>query len=109
MAVAQLLDNASKYSLPATPIQVRVSDKGPETVFSVHNSGSYISPMERVRVFERFYRSPELRDRAPGTGIGLTVSRQIAEAHRGHIWVESDRDAGTTFHLCLPNDTRGDR
>jgi two-component system sensor histidine kinase KdpD len=58
--------------------------------------------MERERIFERFYRSPETRDCAPGTGIGLTVSRQIAEAHGGRIWVESDLNAGTTFYLGLP-------
>jgi two-component system, OmpR family, sensor histidine kinase KdpD len=109
MAVAQLLDNASKYSKPATPIQLRVSDTDSETVFSIHNSGSYISPVERGRVFERFYRSPESCDRAPGTGIGLTVSRQIAEAHRGRIWIESDPEVGTTFHLGLPINLQGDR
>ena len=103
MAMAQLLDNASKYSRPATTIQLRVSTTGSETIFSVHNCGSYISPVEQERVFERFYRSPELRDAAPGTGIGLTVCKQIAEAHRGHIWVESDPLAGTTFYLGLPH------
>jgi two-component system, OmpR family, sensor histidine kinase KdpD len=109
MAVAQLLDNASKYSKPATPIHVWVSDTGSETVFSIHNLGSYISPVEPEKVFERFYRSPESCNRAPGAGIGLTVSRQIAEAHCGHIWVESYPEAGTTFHLGLPNDVQGDR
>jgi two-component system, OmpR family, sensor histidine kinase KdpD len=106
MAVAQLLDNASKYSEPATPIHLHVSDTDSETVFSIHNSGSYISPVERGKVFERFYRSPETCDRAPGTGIGLTVSRQIAEAHRGRIWAESDPGTGTTFYLGLPHHLR---
>ena len=103
MATALLIDNASKYSQRQTPIQLRVSVSGSETVVSVHNFGSYISPGERERIFERFYRSPGSSDRAPGTGIGLTVSRQIAEAHGGHMWVESDPTSGTTFHLSLPS------
>lgn len=103
MAIAQIIDNASKYSQRETPIQLHVSVIGSETIFSVHNFGSYISPNQRERIFERFYRSPESSDCAPGTGIGLTVSRQIAEAHGGHMWVESDPKTGTTFHLSLPS------
>ena len=103
LAMALLIDNASKYSQRETTIQLRVRASGSETVVSVHNFGSYISPNEREMIFERFYRSPESSDHAPGTGIGLTVSRQIAEAHGGHIWVESDLTTGTTFHLCLPS------
>ena len=102
MAMALLIDNASKYSEHETPIQLHVSATASETVFSVHNCGSYISPNERERIFERFYRSPGSSDRAPGTGIGLTVSRQIAEAHGGHTWVDSDPKTGTTFYLSLP-------
>jgi len=109
MAIALLIDNASKYSQHKTPIHLRVSATASETVFSVHNFGSYISPNERERIFERFYRSPESSDRAPGTGIGLTVSRQIAEAHGGHMWVESDPKTGTTFYLSLPNNKGEER
>jgi two-component system sensor histidine kinase KdpD len=103
MAMALLIDNASKYSQSETPIHLRVSVSGSETVVSVRNFGSYISPGEREKIFERFYRSPQWSDRAPGTGIGLTVSRQIAEAHGGHMWAESDPATGTTFHLSLPS------
>lgn len=109
MAMAQLIDNASKYSPLETPIQLCVQVTASETVLSVHNCGSYISPIESEKVFERFYRSSESRYRAPGTGIGLTVSRQIAEAHRGRIWVESDPQTGTTFYLGLPNIRLEDR
>jgi two-component system sensor histidine kinase KdpD len=103
MALGQFLDNASKYAEPESDILLRVAVTDAETVFSVHNSGSYIPPQEREQIFHRFYRSPESRYRAPGTGIGLTVSRQIAEAHRGQIWIESDMQTGTTFFLGLPH------
>ena len=106
MALSQFLDNASKYAEPASPIQLKVSITDSETVFSVHNRGSYIFPEEGERIFQRFYRSPDSRYRAPGTGIGLTVARQIAEAHLGHVWMESEIESGTTFYLGLPHINR---
>jgi two-component system, OmpR family, sensor histidine kinase KdpD len=103
MALAQLLDNASKYASVSSPITLRVVATDAETVFSVHNEGSYIAPAERPRVFKRFYRSPGSEYRAPGTGIGLSVAKRIAEAHRGRVWIESDPETGTTFFLTLPH------
>jgi two-component system, OmpR family, sensor histidine kinase KdpD len=109
LAFSQFIDNAAKYAHPASPITLKVEIANSETVFSVHNFGSYIPPKERAKIFQRFYRTPESRYRAPGTGIGLTVAKQIAEAHRGHVWLESDPQAGTTFYLGLPHITREDR
>jgi two-component system sensor histidine kinase KdpD len=109
LALSQFIDNASKYADPASPITLQVKVTDSETVFSVHNFGSYILPEERGKIFQRFYRTSESRYRAPGTGIGLTVAKQIVEAHRGHIWLESDPQAGTTFYLGLPHITREGR
>jgi two-component system sensor histidine kinase KdpD len=109
LALSQFIDNASKYAEPATPISLRVEFTDCETVFSVHNFGSYISPEERIKIFQRFYRTPESRYRAPGTGIGLTVAKQIVEAHQGHVWLESNPQTGTTFYLGLPYVTREGR
>jgi two-component system sensor histidine kinase KdpD len=106
LTLSQFIDNASKYAEPASLITLRVEVTDSLTVFSVHNLGSYIQPEERERIFERFYRTPESRYRAPGTGIGLTVARRIAEAHRGNVWLESDPQTGTTFYLGLPHITR---
>jgi two-component system sensor histidine kinase KdpD len=109
LAFSQFIDNASKYAEPLSSIALRVDVTDSQTIFSVHNFGSYIRPEERERIFQRFYRAPESRYRAPGTGIGLTVARQIAEAHRGHVWMESDQQTGTTFYLGLPHITREGR
>jgi len=68
----------------------------------VHNFGPTIRIEDRERVFDRFYRSSELKDLVPGTGIGLSVVRKAAEAHHGHVWVISDESEGTTFFLSLP-------
>ena len=103
MALAQFLDNASKYAEPDSPVRLRVTGTDSEAIFSVHNTGSYILPEERERIFHRFYRSPGSRHVASGTGIGLSVVKQIAEAHHGHVWMESDRETGTTFYLRLPS------
>jgi two-component system, OmpR family, sensor histidine kinase KdpD len=102
MALFQLLDNASKYARPASPITLRIESTDVEIVFSVHNEGSYIAPQERLRIFERFYRSPEAQFKASGTGIGLSVTKRIADAHRGRVWVESGPATDTTFFLTLP-------
>lgn len=102
MALLQFLDNASKYANPGSPVTLRVVTTDTEVVFSVHNEGSFIAPEERLRIFQRFYRSPGSQHKAPGTGIGLSVAKRIAEAHTGRVWVESDSEASTTFFFALP-------
>jgi two-component system, OmpR family, sensor histidine kinase KdpD len=103
MAVLQVLDNASKYASPASPITLRVMSTDAEVVISVQNEGSFIPPEERLRIFQRFYRSPGSQHKASGTGIGLSVAKRIAEAHHGRVWVESDPGAGTTLFFALPH------
>jgi two-component system sensor histidine kinase KdpD len=106
MILAQYLDNARKYSTAGTPITIAARVSKTDFLISVHNFGSTIRIEDRERVFERFYRSPELKDTVPGTGIGLSVVRKAAEAHHGHVWVISDDKNGTTFFLSLPIDAR---
>jgi two-component system sensor histidine kinase KdpD len=77
-----------------------------EVVISVHNVGSTIGIGDRERIFDRFYRAPDVRDSVPGTGIGLSIVRKAAEAHQGHVWVISDNKEGTTFFVSLPADVR---
>ena len=102
MALLQLLDNASKYARPGSPITLRVTSTDTEVVFNVQNEGSFVPPEERLRIFQRFYRSPGSQHKAPGTGIGLSVAKRIAEAHTGRVWVESDSETSTTFSFALP-------
>jgi two-component system, OmpR family, sensor histidine kinase KdpD len=102
MILAQYIDNARKYSTPDTPINVAVRLSHNEMIFSVHNIGSTIRIEDRERVFDRFFRSNDLKDSVAGTGIGLSVVRKAAQAHHGHVWVISDDREGTTFFLSLP-------
>lgn len=102
MALLQLVDNAAKYGSPAAPIRISACAAGAELVFSVRNEGSYIVPEERMRIFQRFYRSPGSESRAPGTGIGLSIVRRAAEMHGGRVWTDSEPETGTIFYLSVP-------
>ncbi len=102
MAILQIVDNALKYASPSSAITLGVASTENEIVFSVENEGSFIVPEERSRIFQRFYRSPGSQHKASGNGIGLSVTKRIAEAHQGRVWVESDSESRTTFFLGLP-------
>jgi two-component system, OmpR family, sensor histidine kinase KdpD len=102
MALSQLFDNAAKYGSPGSSITIEVQEEQAEVVISVQNEGSFIPLEERESIFKRFYRSPGSNRKAPGTGIGLSVVKQVTEAHQGRAWANSDLHRGTTFFLTLP-------
>lgn len=102
LALRQLLDNAAKYS-PATSV-IEISATGAGTIdLAVRNSGPPIPEREQARLFERFYRGSQARG-IPGTGMGLAIVRQIAEAHRGTLSVSSAPGEGTEFRMSLPGE-----
>ncbi len=101
-ALAQILENAIKYSVPDSPINLEVKLKDAEVILTVQNQGRSIAPADRERIFERFYRAPGTEERPPGTGLGLSIVKRIMEAHRGRIWVEGSEVSGTIFSLALP-------
>jgi two-component system, OmpR family, sensor histidine kinase KdpD len=103
LAVNQILDNAAKYSDPTSRITLSLNEEAAESVIGVHNEGSFIPVEERHRIFGRFYRGAGAEYGAAGSGIGLSVTKRIVEAHGGSIWVESDLHTGTTFVLTLPH------
>lgn len=102
MALLQLLDNACKYGLHGSQVDVRVREEQGELLVTVANKGSFIPDEEREKIFQRFYRCSESAGSISGTGIGLSVVRRITEAHHGRAWVSSDRANGTTFTIALP-------
>jgi two-component system sensor histidine kinase KdpD len=106
LILAHLLDNALKYSAPSSPIEVAARMSSTEVLISVHNVGSIIRLEDRERIFDRFYRSPDLKEFVPGTGIGLSVVKKATESQHGHVWVISNASEGTTFYLSLPNGAR---
>ena len=102
-ALSQLIDNAIKYSRPASAIELSVTKGQAETVAAVHNMGPAICAADRERIFERFYRGSGTEHRAPGTGLGLSIAKKVAESHQGRIWVVSGETSGTTFFFALPS------
>jgi two-component system sensor histidine kinase KdpD len=102
LALRQLLDNAVKYSPATSAIEIAASGTD-EVDISVRNSGPPIPEREQARLFERFYRGSQARG-VPGTGMGLAIVRQIAEAHRGTLSVSSSPGAGTEFRMALPRE-----
>jgi len=104
MILSQYIDNARKYSTPGSAIEIVVRRSYSEVLFSVHNDGPSIPLEDRERIFDRFYRSPNHVDTISGTGIGLSVAKKAAAAHKGHVWVISDEQQGTTFFLSIPKD-----
>jgi two-component system sensor histidine kinase KdpD len=102
MALTQFLDNAAKYSFEGKAVKVSAWESHSEAMLSVHNFGPAIPMSDRDRIFQRFYRSEGTRHMAAGTGIGLSTVMMAAEAHRGHVWVISNTEEGTTFYMSLP-------
>ncbi len=102
MLLTQYIDNACKYSNFGTTITIRVIGAGTEAIFSVHSYGPVIPMADRERIFDRYYRSSGYANRAPGTGIGLSVAKRAAQVHGGYVWVTSEEQEGTTFFAAIP-------
>lgn len=99
--VANLLDNAFKYTPPTSDIVVRLSSYRGGACVSVIDSGPGIAPSDLAHVFDRYRRADTARGRT-GSGLGLFVCKKIVEAHGGQMGVESIRGAGSRFFFELP-------
>jgi signal transduction histidine kinase len=100
--VLNLLTNAIKYNHPGGRVVVRVGRDDQGLVLSVSDTGKGIPAESLPRVFERFYRVPDLEGKIEGTGLGLAIARHIAESNEGSIRVESEVGKGSTFTVHLP-------
>ena len=104
-AVANLIDNAVKYSGNQAHVSVDISKAGEKYVsIRVADDGPGIPKHELKRIFKRFYRVPgPLATRVQGTGLGLYIVRSVAKRHGGRVWAESGGPGhGSTFVLQLP-------
>jgi two-component system sensor histidine kinase MprB len=105
-AVANLLDNAAKWSPPGGSVEVSVQSGS----VTVRDHGPGIDEKDLPYVFDRFYRAPSARG-MPGSGLGLAIVRQVADAHGGHVVAEPAEGGGTRMTLRLngyapPEETR---
>ena len=101
-ALAQLIDNAIKYSIPDSPIDVGLLVRDASVVLTVRSQGLVVAAADRERIFERFYRAPDAQSRSSGTGLGLSIVKTIAADHQGHVWADAEPGYGTVFSLYLP-------
>jgi two-component system, OmpR family, sensor histidine kinase KdpD len=102
LALRQLLSNAFKYAPVTSPIYVSARAEGNDVVMSVSNDGPPIPLREQAAIFEKFYRGHDAREKIPGTGMGLTIARDIIQAQGGRIWVDSGSSKGVCFSFTLP-------
>lgn len=100
--LVQLLENASKYSPPESPIRITAELNDASLEISVADQGAGIDDMEQALIFDKFYRGKDQRYRVQGTGMGLAIVKAIVEAHGGKIGVTSQLGCGSVFHIQVP-------
>jgi two-component system, OmpR family, phosphate regulon sensor histidine kinase PhoR len=102
-ALWNLLDNAIKYSPPGGTVRVSVRSHPAGVAIAVGDRGLGVPARERAEIFQRFVRGAHARQLGiKGTGLGLAMASRVAEAHGGHIELDSEEGAGSTFRLVLP-------
>lgn len=102
--ISNLLNNAIKYG-KGSSIEVTVSSSKGIARFSIKDEGIGISKEDQSKIFKRFERAVHANE-ISGLGLGLYISQQIIEAHKGRIWVESQIGKGSTFYFELPMDSK---
>ncbi len=101
--LANLIDNAIKYSPAGARVQVAAEQEGESIRFSVRDDGFGIASGEQNRIFDKFYRlDPDLRRGVGGSGLGLYICRELVRSMNGRVWVESEPGRGATFIFELP-------
>jgi signal transduction histidine kinase len=102
--LANLVDNAVKYTPPGGRIELRTQRDGPEAVVTVEDTGIGIAPDELPQIWERLYRGDKSRSER-GLGLGLSLVRAIVQAHSGTVTARSRLGEGSSFQLRLPATT----
>lgn len=102
-AIESLIDNAVKFNKENGKITIILDERDGSALISIKDSGVGISEKEKEKVFQKFHRATDmLTYNYEGIGLGLYLTKLIAEAHGGKIWFESKTGEGTTFYLQLP-------
>ena len=102
LAIRQLIGNANKYSPPETVIEVRATCTDGFIEVQVRDHGAGVRDDEIESIFDRFYRGKKVKEAIAGTGMGLSIARDIVKAHGGTMWAANPADGGACFFLTLP-------
>jgi len=101
--LVNLLSNAIKYSPEGKKIILQVKQLKQHVVVSVKDFGVGIEKDQQQKVFDRLYQVNNPNGKTfPGLGLGLFISKEIVERHKGKLWVESKKGEGSTFYFSLP-------
>jgi two-component system OmpR family sensor kinase len=102
-ALTNFIENAIKYAHPGGRVSVTAWCNGDEVGVTVSDDGPGIPAEARTHLFDRFYRVDSARGReGGGSGLGLAICQEIAGAHGGRVWVDSEEGCGSAFSLSLP-------
>ncbi|MCL4218830.1 MAG: cell wall metabolism sensor histidine kinase WalK, partial [Candidatus Hydrogenedentes bacterium] len=98
-----LTSNAVKYNKPGGTVKMRMETNGKHVRMAITNTGKGIPREDQDKIFRRFYRADKARTRQiDGVGLGMSLSREIARAHKGDLKLKASHDDKTTFVLTLP-------
>jgi signal transduction histidine kinase len=101
-AITNLITNAIKYSPKGGRIIIRAKENKDNILVSVQDFGIGIPTSKKKSIFKKYYRTSDGEKKADGLGLGLYITKEIAEGHGGEIWVESQKGKGSTFFFTLP-------
>ncbi len=108
--MANLLENAQKYTPPGSSIVIQAEVAESEVRFVVEDNGPGIPREDVARIFERFFRVEKGRSREKGgTGLGLSIVKHIIQSHGGKVWAESEAGEGTRIVFTLPREAEPGR
>lgn len=101
--INNLIRNAVKYSPNGNRVEVKLKGDNEGVMMSIRDFGMGIDKIDKNKVFELYYRgTDERKEGIRGLGVGLYISEQIIRQHKGKIWVESQKNKGSTFYFKIP-------
>jgi len=105
--LSNIIGNAVKYSKTGSKILIsakitRISPRKKRLTVAIRDFGIGIEASQKKQIFDKYYRTGDGKTFNEGTGLGLYISKQIITAHKGRIWVKSNKDKGSTFYIALP-------
>lgn len=103
-AMENLISNAIKYTPEQGTVTVRASYQDQQFMFSVQDTGIGIAEEHLPYLFESFYRVTDRRNKQKGSGLGLSLVKNVVARHGGEVWVQSEIDVGSVFGFWLPTD-----
>jgi signal transduction histidine kinase len=100
--LTNLISNAAKYSAPNTNIDINCASNADDLTVCVRDQGIGISKQNVNRLFDKYFREEAVTDKYSGFGMGLYITSGIVREHKGAIWAEKNKGAGSAFYFTLP-------